>query len=112
MAEKKTRARRPTRAAGADFAGKAERQEIAASRDGRDIARGWLSGLQLAPVDDTILLMRGGGTDPTMVGLFFIALCVVSILAILLAPESFQKTLAVTTDPADETRADGRESAA
>lgn len=40
---------------------KVEKQEIAASRDGRDIARGWLSGLQLAPVDDTILLQRGGG---------------------------------------------------
>ena len=43
------------------MAKKVEKQEIAASRDGRDIARGWLSGLQLAPVDDTILLMRGGG---------------------------------------------------
>lgn len=58
----KTRARRPAPGAVADFAAsKADKQEIAASRDGRDIARGWLSGLQLAPVDDTILLARGGG---------------------------------------------------
>lgn len=36
-------------------------QEIAASRDSRDIARGMLSALMLAPVDDRILLERGGG---------------------------------------------------
>ncbi len=65
-----------------------------------------------APLVATWLLMRGGGSDPTMVGLFFIALCVISILAILLAPESFQKTLAVTTDPADKARADGQPGAA
>lgn len=39
----------------------ADKREIAASRDGRDVARGWLSGLITAPVDDTVLLMRGGG---------------------------------------------------
>lgn len=50
-----------------------------------------------APLVATWLLMRGGGTDPTKVGLFFIALCVISIVAILFAPESFRKTLAVTT---------------
>lgn len=43
------------------MADKIEKQEIAASRDGRDITRGWLYPLQLAPVDDTILLQRGGG---------------------------------------------------
>lgn len=50
-----------------------------------------------APLIATWLLMRGGGNDPTLVGVFFISLCVISILAILLAPESFRKTLAVTT---------------
>lgn len=65
-----------------------------------------------APLIATWLLMRSGGSDPTMVGLFFIALCVISILAILLAPESFQKTLAVTTDPAGEAEPGGAESAA
>lgn len=54
-------ARRAAPVAAADFAAGAERQEIAASRDGRDITRGWLSPLQLAPVDDTVLLQRGGG---------------------------------------------------
>jgi len=44
----------------ADFSLKLERKEIAASRDGRDITRGWLSPLQLAPVDDPVLLGRGG----------------------------------------------------
>lgn len=53
-----------------------------------------------APLVATWLLMRGGGTDPTKVGLFFIALCVISIVAILFAPESFRKTLAVTTTEA------------
>lgn len=43
------------------MAEKPEKQEIAASRDGRDITRGWLYPLQLAPVDDTVLLQRGGG---------------------------------------------------
>lgn len=58
----KTRARRPAPGAVADFAAtKADKQEIAASRDGRDITRGWLYPLQLAPVDDTVLLERGGG---------------------------------------------------
>ncbi len=51
-----------------------------------------------APLVATWLLMRGGGTDPTMVGVFFIALCVVSAIAFMTSPESFQKTLAVTTD--------------
>ena len=57
----KQRARRPAPEAVANFAGKVEKQEIAASRDGRDITRGWLYPLQLAPVDDTVLLQRGGG---------------------------------------------------
>lgn len=57
----KRRARRPAPEAVANFAGKVEKQEIAASRDGRDITRGWLYPLQLAPVDDTVLLQRGGG---------------------------------------------------
>jgi MFS family permease len=51
-----------------------------------------------APLVATWLLMRGGGSDPTYVGLFFIALCVISAIAFLRAPESFQKKLAVTTD--------------
>ena len=57
----KRRARRPAPEAVANFAGKVEKQEIAASRDGSDITRGWLYPLQLAPVDDTVLLQRGGG---------------------------------------------------
>ena len=51
-----------------------------------------------APLVATWLLMRSGGSDPTNVGLFFIGLCIVSAIAFLRAPESFQKTLAVTTD--------------
>ena len=50
-----------------------------------------------APLVATWLLMRGGGQDPTSVALFFIALCAVSAFAFLRAPESFRKTLAVTT---------------
>lgn len=50
-----------------------------------------------APLVATWLLMRGGGTDPSSVALFFIALCVVSAFAFLRAPESFRKTLDVTT---------------
>ena len=51
-----------------------------------------------APLVATWLLMRGGGSDPTYVGLLFMGLCVVSAIAFLRAPESFQKTLSVTTD--------------
>lgn len=51
-----------------------------------------------APLVATWLLMRSGGTDPTMVGVFFIALCVISAIAFMTSDESFQKTLAVTTD--------------
>ena len=51
-----------------------------------------------APLVATWLLMRGGGSDPTMVGVFFIVLCVVSAIAFMTSQESFQKTLAVTTD--------------
>lgn len=40
---------------------KPEFDEIATSRDGRDITRGWLSALMHAPVDDKILIERGGG---------------------------------------------------
>ncbi len=50
-----------------------------------------------APLIATWLLMLGGGTDPTYVGLFFIALCVLSALAFLVAPESFRKKLELTT---------------
>ena len=60
-----------------------------------------------APLVATWLLMRGGGADPTMVGLFFIALCVISIVAILFAPESFRKTLAVTTEQRGQDRTAG-----
>lgn len=38
-----------------------EMNEIASSLDGRDITRGWLSALMHAPVDDKILIERGGG---------------------------------------------------
>lgn len=51
-----------------------------------------------APLVATWLLMRSGGTDPTYVGVFFVTLCVISIMAILFAPESFRKTLDVTTN--------------
>ncbi|SFK92477.1 Mu-like prophage protein gp29 [Nitrosomonas aestuarii] len=45
----------------ADKVEKPEFQEIATSRDGRDITRGWLTALMHAPVDDKILVERGGG---------------------------------------------------
>ncbi len=51
-----------------------------------------------APLVATWLLMRGGGSDPANVGYFFIGLCAVSAAAFLWSPESFRKTLAVTTD--------------
>lgn len=51
-----------------------------------------------APLIATWLLMRSGGSDPTMVGVFFVVLCVVSAIAFMRSPESFKKTLAVTTD--------------
>lgn len=51
-----------------------------------------------APLIATWLLMRSGGSDPTNVAFFFIGLCGVSAIAFLSSPESFQKTLAVTTD--------------
>lgn len=38
-----------------------ETQEIATSRDGRDITRGWLTELMHAPIDDVIVVERGGG---------------------------------------------------
>ena len=43
--------------------------------------------------------MRGGGEDPTLVGVFYIALCAISALAIMFAPESFRKKLDLTTPP-------------
>lgn len=49
------------------------------------------------PLIATWLLMRGGG-DPANVGYFFIGLCAVSAIAFLRSPESFRKTLAVTTE--------------
>lgn len=38
-----------------------EMAEIASSRDGRDITRGWLTALMQAPIDDKIVVERGGG---------------------------------------------------
>ncbi|MDR4518949.1 MAG: DUF935 domain-containing protein [Nitrosomonas sp.] len=38
-----------------------EKAEIATSRDGRDITRGWLNALMHAPIDDKIVVERGGG---------------------------------------------------
>jgi len=40
---------------------KPELNEIATSRDGRDITRGWLSALMQAPLDDKVLIEQGGG---------------------------------------------------
>jgi len=51
------------------------------------------------PLIATWLLMRNGGQDPTYVGFFYIALCAISALAILFAPESFRKKLDLTTRP-------------
>ena len=53
------------------------------------------------PLIATWLLMRGGGSDPTNVGIFYVVLCAISAVAILQAPESFRKTLALTTPPRD-----------
>lgn len=50
-----------------------------------------------APLVATWLLMRGGGSDPTLVGVFYMALSVVSALAIFLSPESYRKALPLTT---------------
>ncbi len=58
-----------------------------------------------APLIATWLLMRGGGTDPTLVGIFFIALSAISGLAFFLSPESYRKPLPLTTD--SETSAPG-----
>ena len=54
-----------------------------------------------APLIATWLLMRGGGVDPTSVGIFYISLAVISAIAIFRSPESFRKTLDLTTPPAD-----------
>ena len=51
------------------------------------------------PLIATALLMRGDGQDPTHVGVFYIALCAISAVAIILAPESYRKTLDLTTSP-------------
>lgn len=51
-----------------------------------------------APLVVTWLLQRGGGTDVSMVGAFYIALLSISALAILLSPESFRKSLSLTTE--------------
>lgn len=53
------------------------------------------------PLIATWLLMRSGGTDPTNVGIFYVVLCAISAVAILQAPESFRKTLDLTTPPRD-----------
>jgi MFS family permease len=58
-------------------------------------------GAGFAPLIATWLLMRGGGTDPTAVGFFYIALCAISAIAILQAPESFRNKLALTTPSGD-----------
>ena len=49
------------------------------------------------PLIATWLLQQGGGQDATTVGFFYMALCVISGLAILLSPESFRKELELTT---------------
>ncbi|MCW3837015.1 MFS transporter [Sphingomonas canadensis] len=54
-----------------------------------------------APLIATWLLMSGGGSDPSGVAIFYIALSVISAIAILRAPESFRKTLDLTTPPRD-----------
>lgn len=46
---------------GADNIRPPELKEIATSRDGRDITRGWLTALMQAPIDDKIVVERGGG---------------------------------------------------
>jgi MFS family permease len=53
------------------------------------------------PLIATWLLMRSGGSDPTNVGIFYVVLCAISAVAILVAPESFRKTLDLTTPPRD-----------
>ena len=50
-----------------------------------------------APLVATWLLMRTGGTDPTLVAVFFIGLCVLSALAFLLSPESYRQSLPLST---------------
>lgn len=49
------------------------------------------------PLIATWLLMNAGGSDPTYVGIFYITLSAISALAILRAPESYRKTLKLTT---------------
>lgn len=44
-----------------EFAKKDLKQEIATTRDGRDITRGYVNGLPLLPPTDTVLQMKGAG---------------------------------------------------
>lgn len=52
-----------------------------------------------APLIATWLLTHGGGEDATLVGVFYIALCAISAVAILFSTESFRKKLDLTTTP-------------
>ncbi|WP_066773839.1 MFS transporter [Candidatus Viadribacter manganicus] len=52
-----------------------------------------------APLIATWLLTQGGGEDATLVGVFYIALCAISAVAILFSTESFRKKLDLTTTP-------------
>jgi len=54
------------------------------------------------PLIATWLLMRGGGTDPTLVGVFYIVLSAISALAIFVSRESFRSTLPLTTASDEE----------
>ncbi|GAA1699897.1 MFS transporter [Microbacterium sediminicola] len=59
-------------------------------------------GAGLAPLIATSLLAAAGGTDPSLIAWFFVALCVVSGLAFLLSKETHNKELALRTGaPAD-----------
>ena len=54
-------------------------------------------GAGLAPLIATSLLAAGGGTDPTLVAVFFVGLCVVSGIAYLVSKESHRRELPLTT---------------
>lgn len=50
-----------------------------------------------APLIATWLLMRGGGSDPTLVGVFYIVLSAISAIAIFVSRESYRSALPLTT---------------
>ena len=54
-------------------------------------------GAGLAPLIATSLLAAGGGTDPTLVAVFFVGLCVVSGIAYLVSKETHRSDLPLTT---------------